>query len=509
MNYNSENKRLGVCETVFESTVEHSLEADLNLPDYCPEIQRILKCNVCAQITSFQNISGRVTAQGNAEVKLIYVGENGRIAAFEQNYPIQKSCENNALSSECAVSVKVNTDYVNCRAVNSRRADVRAMLTFIFKATKKREENVLCEVNGAGLQTINETFEYASLSGVCEKAFALNEVIEISGKSPVSQIINISASAVSSEMKVINNKALLKGECRVKIYYISENENTIENIEHSMPINQIIEMDGLVENSLTALKLGIRSSQALTKVDSSGEMKLIDISVNVSANLTAFEIKPLTLIKDCYSTDYDTRTTPKSFEILKLNESFNTSFTNKVVLESIGVSVNCVNAVWCSDMKYGFSTKDKKTFLSGTYLATVIYRDAEGKTDIVQKTVDFEYVIKTREDAERTVCFGGADIVGCVCTVSADSRLDLKTEIELSGIVLTSTVQKYISSIEINDTAPKKADNCALTVYFCENGERLWNIAKKYNTTVSSIAAENDISEDFTDSARMLLIPGV
>ncbi len=509
MNYNSESKRLGVCETVFESTVEHSLEADLNLPDYCPEIQRILKCCVSAQITSFQNISGRITAQGNAEVKMIYVGENGRIAAFEQNYPIQKSCENNALSADCAVSVKVNTDYVNCRAVSSRRADVRAMLTFIFKATRKREENVLCEVNGAGLQTINENYEYASLSGVCEKAFGLNEVIEINGKSPVSQILNVSACAVSSDMKVINNKALLKGECRVKIYYISESENTIENIEHSMPISQIIEMEGLVENSLTALKLGISSSQAITKVDSSGEMKLIDISVNVNANLTAFEIKPISLIKDCYSTDFETRISPKSFEILTLNESFSTSFTNKVVLESIGVSVDCVNAVWCSDMKYSFITKEKKTFLIGTYLATVIYRDAEGKTDIIQKTVDFEYAVKTREDAERTVCFGGAAIIGCVCTVSADSRLDLKTEIELSGIVLTSTVQKYISSVEINETSPKKADNCALTVYYCESGEKLWNIAKKYNTTVSAIAAENEIAEDHTDSARMLLIPGV
>ena len=508
MNYNSDSKRLGVCETIFESTVEHSLEADLNLPDYCPEIQRILKCCVCAQLSSVQNISGRVTAQGNAEVRLIYVGENGRVAAFEQNYPIQKFCENNLLTSDCAVSVKVNTDYVNCRAVSSRRVDVRAMLTFIFKAAKKREENVLCEADGAGIQTITEKFDFASLIGVCEKAFSLNEVIEINGKSPVSQIMNASACAVASEIKVINNKALIKGECRVKIFYISENENTVENIEHSMPISQIVEMDGLNENSITALKLSIRSCQAITKVDSSGEMKLIDISVCVSANLSAFDIMPLSIIKDCYSTDFETRTTPKSLEILTLNDSFNTSFTNKVVLESIGVSVECINAVWCSDLKYSFSTKDNKCIMSGTYLATVIYRDAEGKNDIIQKTVDFDYNIKTRDEAERTVCFGGASIIGSACTVAADSRLDLKTEIDISGIVLTSTVQKYISNIEISDSSVKKSDGCALTVYFCENGEMLWDIARKYNTTVAAIASENDISEDFVDSARMLLIPG-
>lgn len=508
MNFNSESKRLGICEIVFESTVEHSLEADLNLPDYCPEIQRILKCCVCAQITSVQNISGRVTAQGNAEVKLIYASEEGKIAAFEQSYPIQKICENNSLTSDNAIAVKVNTDYVNCRAVNSRRVDVRAMLTFIFKATKKREENILCEANGAGIQTITENYEYASLNGLCEKAFSLNEVIEIKGKSPVSQIINASACAVSNEIKVINNKALIKGECKVKIYYISENESTIENIEHSMPISQIIEMDGLTENSITALNLTVRSCQALSKVDSSGEMNLVDLSVSISANLNAFEILPVSLIKDCYSTEFEMQTASKSIEVLMLNDTFDTSFTNKVVLESIGVSVDCVSAVWCSDLKYSFSTKDKKCILAGTYLATVIYIDAEGKNDIIQKTVDFEYSVKTKDEAERTVSFGSASISGCACTVSADSRLELKTEIDISGLVLTSVIQKYISSIEISDSTPKRSDDCALTVYYCESGEMLWNIARRYNTTVEAIANENDISGISVDSARMLLIPG-
>ncbi len=510
MNFNTDSKMLGVCETVFETTAEHSLEADLNLPDYCPEIQRILKCCVLPQITTVQNASGRITVQGNAEVKLIYVGDNGKIAAFEQNYPIQKFCENNSLTSDCAVSARVNTAYVNCRAVSSRRVDVRAMLTFIFSAQKKREEKILCSADGAGIQTVTENFDFASLNGVCEKLFSLNEVIEIgSERQPVLQILNVSSCAVASEIKVINNKALIRGECKVKIYYISENENTIENIEHSMPVSQIIEMEGVNEDSVTALKLSVRSSQALTKVDSSGEMKLIDISVTVSANMTAFDIKPVTLIKDVYSTDYETQTVPKSFEVLSLNDTFYTSFTNKVVLESIGVSVDCVNSVWCSDMKYGFSTKDKKCILSGTYVANVIYRDAEGKTDIIQKTVDFEYVLKTKEEVERTVCFGNVSIIGCACNVAADSRLDFKTEIDISGIILTSTIQKYISNIEISESSVKKADNCALTVYFCEKGEKLWDIARKYNTTVDAIASENDISEDCVDSYRMLLIPRV
>ncbi len=508
MNFNSERKKLGICENTFETTAELSLEADLNLPDYCPEIQRILKCCVIPHITSVQNSSGRVNVQGDAEVKLIYVGDNGKLAAFEQNYPIQKFCENNNLSSECAVTARINTDYVNCRAVNSRRVDVRAMLTFIFNAQKKREENILCTAEGSGIQTIEERCNFASLTGVCEKMFSLNEVIEIKKEQhSVSQILNVSSSATATEIKVINNKALLKGECRVKIYYIAENENSVENIEHSMPISQIIEMEGIDENSLTALKLTVCSSRALTKVDSSGEMKLIDISANISANMTAFEEKNVSFIKDTYSTDYEMQTVTKSFEMLNINDSFDTSFTNKVVLESIGVSVDCIICVWCSDLKYSFLTKDKKCILNGSYTSNVIYKDSEGKIDIIQKTVDFEYLIKTKEESERNICFGNVAITGCACNVLADSRLDFKTEIVISGIVLSSSITKYISNIDISDSAVKKCDTSALTVYFSEKNEKIWDIARKYNTTVQAISDENEIYEDFVSEGRMILIP--
>jgi hypothetical protein len=132
------------------------------------------------------------------------------------------------------------------------------------------------------------------------------------------------------------------------------------------------------------------------------------------------------------------QTVTKSFELLSKNDSFNTSFTNKVVLESIGVSVDCVICVWCSDLKYSFITKDRKCVLCGTYSANVIYRDSEGKIDIIQKTVDFEYNIKTREECERNICFGNVTITGCACNIAADSSLDFKTEIDISGIVLSS-----------------------------------------------------------------------
>lgn len=508
MNFNNDTQRLGFCDTVCEATAEQSLDADISLPDYCPEIQRILKCTVVPDVTSVQNSNGRITADANAVVRLLYVGDNGKTAGYEQSYPIQKFIESSKVTSDCAVSVSVNTDYVNCRAVNPRRIDIRAMMTFIFKALKKREENVLCSADGAGIQTMNEDFSVASLSGVCERAFSIGEVVEIGNdKPPVSNIINVSSCANASDVKIINNKALVKGECAVKLYYIGEESGAVECMEHSLPISQIVELDGIGEKSLSSLRLCVSSCEAVPKADSSGEMRLVDLNVRLSAFMIAFDEVPMSLISDAYSTEYETQNVTKSIELMEYNDSFNTSFTNKVVLESIGVSVDCVLAVWCSDIKYSFSAKEDKCIVSGTYQATVLYKDSEGQTGVVQKPVDFDCSVRLKDRSERIMCFGSAQISGCSCAVTGDSRLELKTEIIANGIVLSCSIKKYISSIEISEENKKTDKPCALTIYFCEKGESLWNIARRYNTTVDAIMQENDMNYDTVEESGMLLIP--
>ncbi len=510
MNFNSESQKLNFCETVFETTAEQSLEADINLPDYCPEIQKILKCNVSAEIASVQNTSGRITAQGNAVVKLIYIGDNGKTAAFEQAYPIQKTAESDLITSESCVDVRVNVDYVNSRAVSQRRIDIRAMLTFIFKVDKKREESVLCSAQGCGIQSRGNIYSFANLSGLCTKAFNLSEVIEIdSDKNPVSQIVNTSVFALSKDVKVINNKILIKGDCEIKIHYLAENKDAIECIEHSIPISQIIEVDGVNEECISSLCLKVTSCETVGKVDSSGAMRLIDIGVRVCASFAAYNDVSLNLISDAYSTTNELKNTVKSLEISTVNTTFDTTFINKVVVESIGVSVDSILGVWCSDIKCTSSLKGDVCILSGTYQATVIYRDSDKSTGIMQKPVDFEYSVNLKKTASRINCRASLQIAACSCLLTGESKLELKTEISACGIILSNEIVKYISDIEILDECENVNSACALTIYFSDENEKVWNIAKKYKTTVQAIMKENDLDSEVIETRRFLLIPAV
>ena len=70
MEYQLENENCFVCEKVFEGNSEQAVDLDFSLPDYCPDIERILKCRICPSVMS-KNISGdRLDVDGVAVIRL-------------------------------------------------------------------------------------------------------------------------------------------------------------------------------------------------------------------------------------------------------------------------------------------------------------------------------------------------------------------------------------------------------------------------------------------------------
>lgn len=510
MKFDSEIKSLGFCETVYDSTAEESVETEFNLPDYCPEIKRIVKCCLKTDITSVQKSDGRVNVQANACVRVIYIGDNDKTSAYEQVIPIQKTADSDKISSGCIIDVKANTDYVNCRATSPRRVEIKAMITFVYKATCKREETVLSSAVGSGIQSFNKEYVFTDLRALTQKAFNLTEVIELNSTKPViGRIINSSAYVLINSKKIINNKMLLKGDCFIKIFYLSENECNVEFTEHSIPVSQIIEVDGITEDCDTTVDVGITACEASAKVDSSGETKLIDLNIRVSVKVFAFNNQNISLITDAYSTECDLKNNVKHLNVLSENCSFDNVFTNKIVLESIGVSVEKIIAVWCEDAKYGCALKNNSCAVNGNYQVNIIYRDSEKQTGIIQKPVDFEYIIDLKKPAESIVSYPSLQISACSCSMAGESKLELKTEMNISGKILSSEIVKYISEIELTEPKDETKENCALTIYFSDENEKVWDIAKKYKTTAEAIMQENELDSDLIESRRILLIPSV
>jgi len=509
MDLNVITQPLGIIEPVYEGAAEQAVDGDITLPDYYPDVKRILKCAVSPGISGVQTSGGRVTADGNAVARIVYVGEDGRVRALEQSYPFSKSVEISGLPENAAVNVRARADYANCRAVSQRRISLHGMLSIGFRVRKKRDEELITGAHGAGVQLQCRSVPAVSASGDAERIFSMNEVVELGqGKPPVTQMIRAGAFVLIDDVKTISNKLLLKGELITGVLYCADtDEGELVSFEHSMPMSQIVEVEGITEDAVSDIKLNVMLLDVTPKADASGELRLLDIGAKICASVRSYQRTEIPLISDAYSTKYDMKIEFRQAEIMSLVDSFKDSFVTKNSVELSGQGISKLLDLWCGEVTASASWRDGDLIIPCTATVHILFLDRDGQPDYVEKQLDFEYKRAVNEPVERLKCEPELTVTGCQGQQTDDSRVDIKLELGIGAVVFSSSPQRIVGGLEPVESADKKCRGAALTIYFSDKGEDVWSIARRYNTTVDAIMQENGLTENLVREKCMLMIP--
>ena len=86
-------------------------------------------------------------------------------------------------------------------------------------------------------------------------------------------------------------------------------------------------------------------------------------------------------------------------------------------------------------------------------------------------------------------------------------KIDFKAELFINVAVTKNVREKVLTSLEVEEDKGKKDKKPSVVIYFCSGGESVWDIARRYNTTVEEIMQENDLGADYLENKRILLIP--
>lgn len=508
MDFNMEKQGVNRSEIVYEGSAEQPVDCDVTLPDYCPDIMRILRCTITPGIATAGATGDRVTAEGTAVVRVIYVSDSGRISCYEQTVPFSKSINVSGLEENVCVRAVASTQYCNCRAVNQRRADIHGCIAISFTVTAIKKQEILCGVNGAGVQLRKKSMKISDMICRLEKMFVLNEVKELDEDSPaVLRILHTRACARVSEVKAITNKILLKGEVWAKITYCTD-DGQVCCVEHTMPISQIIEADGIDENTNNCVHLDVCSFEAVPKADSAGEMKLMDITARVTAFVTACCEKELETVCDAYSTEYEADCEKQMMSLETLSGTFSDICLCRGTIEA-PEAVADITDVWCTGVTEKSFIVSGKVKISGSLSVCVLYQSADSQPCMAEKSIDYEYERDVSVQGANARCEPWVYPGECVASAGGSGKIEIKAEINISAEIYEINEDRIISNISVDESKTRQSTAAALTIYYSEQGESVWNIARRYNTTVEAVMNENGLDSETVGSRRMLLIPSV
>ena len=232
MEYHLRTEVLQGTEVVFDGCQKQPVDLTLSLPDYCPDIQRILKCQIYPCITSKSIVGDSLEVNGNTMLRILYVDSVGlpircceKISTFTTNIPMKKTLDNPI------AFVKAKVEYVNCRATSPRKLDIHGAFSVCAKVLEHVPQDILCDIEGDDIQQMKSEIEASNIAGMTQEAFSVSEVLEISsGKQAAETIIRSDCSITMDDMKVLDNKLILQGEVIVKILYSSGMGETLPDI---------------------------------------------------------------------------------------------------------------------------------------------------------------------------------------------------------------------------------------------------------------------------------------
>ncbi len=514
MEYSLNKDEIYINDNILDTIVEQPIDIDFTLPDYCKDINKILKCQVKPIIQNRGINSNKLCVEGNVKVRLMYLDEETPIIrTFKYSTPfsfkVDMQCDGSEIINPI-IFTKENIEYINCRAVSSRRMNISGAFSVHIKLISKVCKQISNKINNENVQQKLEKVQASSIVSETEKPFMISEILEIAqGKPQIENIIRSDVVPIIDEVKPIEDKAIVKGTVYIKIMYQSDVEsNDIQTMEYIVPLSQIFSMEGINEACTCQAQIELISYNMEPSQGGDGANSLIESEMHFIVSVIAYEKKNIDIITDAYSTKYDMQLEFSDVTLDEIQDNISESITIKENIDLTNESnLSEIFDVWNEILTFTCNEDAGMLVVKGKYNICVLAKDKDESPIYVEKIAQFEYTVdssyKQNISADSQI-----KIVSLNYRITASGNIEVKTEVRLNIVTKITRKYKSINYASVDENHEKiKDENSSIIIYYAQNGESIWDIAMRYATSPESIKQQNQIDTEVLGSDTMLLIP--
>lgn len=499
---------LDAYEAAGELTLTQEETAETIVPDYCPDIARIIETTGQVYLHSRELRDGRGSISGTVRVSVLYTpeGEAG-IRTLELNIPFTAEAEGRGLPESGILLAETETELLEARLLNPRKVFTHCRLVTRM-AGYRREPLCFTDDAEAGeelqVEKKLDTQHAVLLTHISEKDFTFSDQMSLSsGREGAAELLSHRADAAVTETKIVGGKLLFKGIFQVDLLYRTA-DGRCQAASGELPFSQLLELEGAAEGAEACVLLQITGADL--QIDG-GDEEGREITVTLYAHAAALvrRSQELTLLSDLYSTAYDLTYEARPLELTAFHQSLTRRQNVRETLE-IGVVAESVLAVTVTCGAVSVTREGEAAVLRTGASVRALYLDEGGVPLVAERCVDVSCQLDLPES-----CHVAAQAV-CRAEVQSsltDRGIEVRFPVDFQAEAESRVKRVCVSAAKLDTDAPRETAGAPSLVLRClGKQETAWDLAKRYNTTIgvilaaNQLEAEGDISRD-----QLLLIP--
>jgi len=506
MPVNINKQKISVNKNVIRGASSAWIEQDLLVPDTKPDVMKIIRVDSNVYINSKEIMDSSIRVSGQISYYIIYISAEGQVRGINMSYPFVKVIEDKEIKKDMRIRIIPTVKNVIYSLPNERKISIKTEVMFRYKLSEIGDVEILNRIDECtSLECKMSKDSFFNVIEYKTDVFETREDIMIpEGLPGASELLRVSNNIVNTEYKVSYNKILVKGEIRTDIVYTANTDgNEIYNYETNIPFTGMLEFSNISDSSKFDIQYSLRNFDvALETSNDTGRM--ITVSADIDVDAIMYEEKEIEYIEDFYSMEEDLNYDVNNVSIIKNKENIAKTIMLK---DNIGVVPDMARILDYTIDISNLATKISggNIYINGNIKVNVMYEITEGRK-IESKTYDLlvDETIEISKDIDEKYINVNIEVMKGIVRINGNN---IEANIELMVNVDVDNVETIS---EINNIKEDKIDTSmfdSMNIYIVKKGDNLWNIAKKYKTSVAKIANINDISdENILDIGQKILI---
>lgn len=494
---NEQVSREGILKINGDTQVAHEVSEEFSLPDYVPEVRRVL-C-VRAQVLPESKYLSDNTLEfgGTVTYSIIYTDDEGKLCALPLSSSYEAKTEVNSDTGSTIISTMI--DNTACRVIAPRKLSTKTklrsrVLTF---GTTDIEERITPRSSADELYIERKIDEIATMSikNASLQNIRMSERLDVSGEENIKPIW-CDASIILTDVKAQGGLLNVRGEVNARCLCVTDSGEVI--LSKTMPLSETVEAQGaelgdMARAEARVVSLSISNEQA-------GEKSELFFDLTCEIECEVARNSEVQITRDAYSTMYETLPTYQSIDVYNVVKEQNASFTVSEGQKRRDKDLTDIISIIADPVYEKSEIKGSKINHLGRLLVNILGKstpDENGNWEYMSQS--YEIPLKYESDVGKISKNAISNCTFSLGNINArydEENMFVTAEIFVSHSVYDKSTEEILDTATIRKEKEIKRDSGCVRVCFPKENETLWDVAKRYHTTVNKIKEQNDITDN-------------
>lgn len=488
-----------------EQISQITIEDDIIVPDIKPDIEEILQTNGKFYLSEKEIAGDKLKFKGNMKITILYLAQDGEnpVQSLEGNFLVDDYMNMNELTKDSMIHFTCSIEDIKVEMLNGRKVHIRIIMEVKAKADVWEDKELVTDVlGGKNMQVQKETCEIRQfVTDQVERIIVKDEIAVPSGKPNIHEILWNSISVKNKEVKLLDDKIIVKGDLGLSLIYIGEyDEKPVELMESEIPFNGIIECSGCSPDMFSDVDMEISNQYIQVKPDLDGEDRLFEIEVVAEINIQLYTESKIEMVNDIQEpfkrAHMEKEEVPYQKTICK-NQAQVVTKENITIDDNYPDVMQIYSAVAVPKID-DIIVGDNEVEVEGVIFLNLLYVAADDDKPLYsyKEVIPFHQIVDTPGSNYQCTAKVKPMMEYVACNMISNKELEVKCTMTLDVNVLEEKIMDIISQIDLEEFPIEDIEAFpSVIIYVIQNGDTLWKIAKKFNTTIDALVEINGIQD--------------